>query len=411
MIEYILLISFSIVFFIFAYIKLKYPFWNNQPVYHTYDYWRSFYTTPFSIYKYRPVKTKFCDFDNIKTHLYLETNKEHIDKFTDLLQCYYYSNESIVHSIQTNDLNAYLTGQHQPSFISFYNQPVYSIDSGEVVEATRHVGAISSRTVNILYRINSKDISYQETPIYYIDFLCIRRENDYKKISRKLLQTHEYNQRIKNPNIFASLIKKESDLFEGIVPFVEYKTYTFALRNINFPGMPKNIELIGMNSDNMDILFDFLHVQKNADFQYHPCLFDIFIIPDIGNLIAMIKQRLLYVFCLRTGREVLGIYFIKDAKTQFDAANGSTLQLVASISNSRSSPLFYLGFLHSLKQIMKLNREFKLIIFENIGHNKFLFQYWRDKHTPLFESKSAYYLYNFIFPGSPISPERTFLVF
>jgi hypothetical protein len=195
------------------------------------------------------------------------------------------------------------------------------------------------------------------------------------------------------------------------VPFIKYKTYTFALRNINFPGLPKTVELIGLNNENMDLLFDFMHVQKNLDFDRRSCIFDVFIFSDIGNLISLVKQENLYVFCLRSEREILGLYFFKNTKTQFEAAGGETLQFIASLSNCQSNDTFYLGFLHSLKQIMNIKREFKILVFENIGHNMIVFDYWRDKHTPFFENPSAYYLFNFIFPGSPISSKRTFLVF
>ena len=40
----------------FAYIKIRYPFWNVQPVYHTYDFWRWFYRTPFLIQRGAPLK-------------------------------------------------------------------------------------------------------------------------------------------------------------------------------------------------------------------------------------------------------------------------------------------------------------------------------------------------------------------
>lgn len=410
MIEYILLVTFSIVFIIFAYIKIKYPFWNNQPVYHTYDFWRGLYSIPFSVYKYRPVKTKFCDFDHVKTYNYLEASNEQIENLTNMLQCYYYSSDSIIHTIQKNDLNAYLTGQNETSYISFYTEPIYTAINGDVIESMRTLGTITSRCANLCYRIGINDLSYKEIPIYFMDFLCINREHDYKKISRKLLQTHEYNQRIKNPIVSVSLIKKEADLFEGIVPFIKYQTYTFALRNINIPSLPKNLELVGINNENLDIVFDFLHVQKTADFKYFPCMFDIFVVPDIGNLIAMIKQRVFYVFCLRRAKEVLAIYFLKDTKTQFEAADGGTLQLVGSISNIQSSQSFYLGFLHTLKRIIKLNPHFKILVFENLAHNMVLFNYWRDKHTPIFENPAAYYLFNFIYPGSPILPERSLIV-
>jgi hypothetical protein len=408
MIEYILLVTFSIVFIIFAYIKLKYPFWNNQPVYHTYDFWRVLYSIPFSIYKYRPIKTKFCDFENVKTYNYLESTNEQIENFVNMLQCYYYSSESIIHNIQKDDLYAYFTGQNEESYISFYNEPIYAVIDGDVAQSTRTLGIISSRYASMLHRIGGQ---YKETPIYFVDFLCINREHDYKKISRKLLQTHEYNQRIKCPMVSVSLIKKEGDLFEGIVPFIKYNTYTFALRNINVPPLPRNIELVGINNENLDIVFDFLHVQKTVDFKYFPCMFDVFIVPDIGNLIAMIKQRIIFVYCLRQAKDVLAIYFLKDTKTQFEAADGGTLQLVGSISNIQSNQTFYLGFLHSLKRTIKLNPMFKILVFENLGHNMGLFSNWRDKHTPIFENPAAYYLFNLIYPGSPISSERALIIF
>lgn len=408
MIEYILLVTFSIVIIIFAYIKLKYPFWNNQPVYHTYDFWRGLYSIPFSIYKYRPMKTKFCDFENIKTYSYLECTNEQIENFVNMLQCYYFSSESIIHNLQKDDLYSYLTGQNESSYISFYNEPVYAVINGDVAQSTRTLGIISSRCASMMHRMGPE---YKETPVYFVDFLCINREHDHKKISRKLLQTHEYNQRIKNPIVSVSLIKKEADLFEGVVPFIQYKTYTFALRNISVPNLPKNVELIGINNENLDIVFDFLHVQKTADFKYFPCMFDVFMVPDMGNLIAMIKQRVFYVFCLRRSKEVLGVYFLKDTKTQFEAADGGTLQLVGSIYNIQSIQTFYLGFLHSLKRVIKLNPQFKILVFENLGHNMILFNNWRDKHTPIFENLAAYYLFNFIYPGSPISSERALIVF
>jgi hypothetical protein len=411
MIEYILLVFLVTILSIFAYIKIKYPFWNNQPVYHSYDFWRFLQSTPYSIYRYRPVKTKFCDFDNIKTYHYLEITHEQIDCFKNILQCYYYSNESIIHYVQSSDILSWFTGQNEPSFISFYNEPVYAVSNGDVLESKLTVGAISSRTVMMFYRKNKKQSKYNDIPVYYIDYLTVHRDHDKKKISRKLLQTHEYNQRIKNPLVNVSLIKKEDQLFEGIVPFIKYKTYTFALRNINFPGLPKTVELVGLNNENLDILFDFIHVQKNLDFERQPCLFDVFIISDIGNLISLVNQQNLYVFCLRSQREILGVYFFKNTKTQFEASSGETLQFIGSVSNCKSNDTFYLGFLHSLKQIIKIKREFKILVFENIGHNMIVFDYWRDKHTPLFENLSAYYLFNFIFPGSTISPDRTFFVF
>ena len=86
MIQYIFSSLFFFFLVLFAYIKIRYPFWNNQPVFHTYDYLRYFYSVPYVIYKYIPVKTKFCDFNQIETASYTECSQESINKMVNLLQ-------------------------------------------------------------------------------------------------------------------------------------------------------------------------------------------------------------------------------------------------------------------------------------------------------------------------------------
>ena len=117
MIQYILITCIAFFIIVFVFIKLKYPFWNNQPIFHRYDYWRYFYTVPFVIYKYRPVKTKFCDFINIKTVDYLEASDTDKANIINLLQCYYIPTERIIHNIHIDDITTYLTGQLDTSFI------------------------------------------------------------------------------------------------------------------------------------------------------------------------------------------------------------------------------------------------------------------------------------------------------
>ena len=417
MVEYILLISITLIILLFAYIKIKYPFWNNQPVFHTYDYWRNFYIIPFIIYKYRPIKTKYCDFDHVKTKAYLDTIDKTRERIQDLLQCYYINTDRILHTIQSADIDAYLTGHAEPAYISLYNEPRYQVldistntsHINDVITIPVPLGCITSRPLRLFYHNEKESQLYTFLPIYYIDYLCVHREKekdyDKKQIYRKLLQTHEYNQRIENPNIVATLIKKEIDLFDGVVPLVEYTTYTFFLRNIHFDPLLPHFEVIQINNENSDILFDFLHLIEN---QHMPDI-DILVMPDIGNLLALIKQRLLIVYCLRRKREIYGFYFIKDMKMQYEDVEGNTLQVIGSITQldyHERQEVFYMGFLHSLRQIVKNAPEYKMLLFENIGHNMILLRYWMKKHTSIFMNKTAYYTYNFIYPRSPISNER-----
>jgi hypothetical protein len=131
MIEYILLVI-TVSFIIFyAYIKLKFPFWNNQPVFHSYDYWRFFYYTPFLVYKYRPMKTKFCEFNQIRTYPFLETSSQQRKEICYLLQSNYILNDRIIFTLLENDLTAQYSGHNEPTYLSIYteifiNFPKYS---------------------------------------------------------------------------------------------------------------------------------------------------------------------------------------------------------------------------------------------------------------------------------------------
>ena len=413
MLHYIL-ISFTLVFLsIFAFIKLKYPFWNNQPVFHRYDYWRFFYSIPFVLQKYRPHKTKYCDFENIKTMDYLEIGQKEKATIVDVLQCYYIPSESVIHTFKDADLDAILTGQLETSYISIYIENEYKAisntkigENAEIQTIPKTIGTICSHSLTFYYKEpTQKSVGYVDMPIYFIDYLCVNRKKDTKTLSRKLLQTHEYNQRLRNPKVLVSLLKKEIELFDGIIPLVEYQTVTFELRNIHFPPLPPHFEVLEINAENLDILLDFLFVQKQNP------VFEIIIYPDIGSITAEIKQRILHIYCLRNGSEIYGMYFLKDAKMQYENDKEiNTLQLVGSIANSDSTELFYLGYLHGLRQIIKRNITFKYIMMEQIGHNCALFTYWREKHTPINNSDTAYYLYNMVYPTSPLSKERCFIL-
>lgn len=420
MIQYILISSTIVFLSIFAYIKIKYPFWNNQPVFHSYDLWRGFYKTPFIIYSYRPIKTKFCDFSNIKSVDYADISDFEKTSLVDLLQCYFIPTEEIIHTIKHADMDAYLSGQLNASFISLYIDLEYlfikETNNKTIKTKPKPIGCITSRKLNFYYIEPSNPNNYKELGIYFIDYLAVNREKDKTLLSRKLLQTHEYYQRLHNDKIFVSLIKKEIELFDGVIPFISYNTYLFPLRNIHFQSLPPQFEVLQITDENIDILLDFLYIQKNIDIQKNPLSFYIMFFPDIGNILALLKQRLLFIFYLRRGENIYGMYFIKDAKTQYEKLNqedidNNTLQNIASISNCDSNKLFFLGYLHSLRQIIEKNNKFRMILMEEIGHNCYLYNFWRAKHTPIFKNDTAYYLYNMIYPTSPLDPSRCFLLF
>ena len=85
--------------------------------------------------------------------------------------------------------------------------------------------------------------------INFVDYLCVNRKQNQKKVYRELLQTHEYNTRILNKNVQCSLIKKEIELFEGIIPFVNYNTFTYKLRNNRVEKLPTHCFIVKLGGE------------------------------------------------------------------------------------------------------------------------------------------------------------------
>lgn len=415
MFEYILTVISLTVLTIFAYIKLKYPFWNIQPVYHSYDYWRMLYKTPFTIYKYRPVKTKFTDLAHVHTYPFDDLSADHLADIVNLLQCYYIPTDRIIHTIQSADLTSVLTGQIHTSFVSIYNDIHYEYNKNAIIDGSANIiikqkpiGCITSRSLRFLYRVGSIPNTYTEESVYYMDYLCVNREHNQLNLNRKLLQTHEYNQRLHNKNVSVSLIRKEGDLFVGIVPLVQFKTHTFHIDNIKFPKLPAKHHVRSIDIENLDILMDYFQSEPITDPKTE--FFDLLFFPDIGNITAQLKQGILTGYYLMIEGEVLAFYFFKNTKMTYDDIEGNTSHLMASVMNCYSVNLFHVGFLHALRRQMQIQSNLRILLIDEIGHNVNLMSVWRYKNTPLLTTDTGYYLFNMVYPGSPLLRERCLVI-
>ena len=412
-IQYIV-VSITIIYVIFyGYIKIKYPFWNNQPVYHTYDVWRGFWSEPFYIYKYRPIKTKFYNSINVTTIPYLDANTEQKGQVLQLLLSNYISNDRILLTMQEKNLDTSYAGHTDTPFFSVYIDKNFKVEenldlSKNIIVNNSVIGSLLSNPVKIYYQGSPQDKVYTELPLYYMDYLCVHRELDHNKKSkviRELFQTHEYNQRLYNQSVLGSLFKREIDLLEGVVPLVQYTTYIYYLHNVIFPPLPAHFEIVQITGETMDLLTDFLFVQTHLDLEKSNHL-TLLSVTSLGNYIETIKQNTTYVFCLKKGSFVYGMYFFKDAKMQYEDLEGNTLHFYGSVCNTDTAKLFHLGFLHSICLILKKQKEYKMLLFENLGDNTVLHRMWRQKNSPTLENKTAYYTFNWIWPGSPLQPER-----
>jgi hypothetical protein len=243
-----------------------------------------------------------------------------------------------------------------------------------------------------------------------MDYQTTQRDQNASKLNRSLLQTHEYNQRIQNPEIAVSLLKKEVDLFYGVIPLVQYESTTYLIENRRFPRLPDHYHILQVDSANMDILIDFLEELKGGP----AALFQLSVFAETGTLISLLKAQVLYMSCLCKGGEIYAFYFWKDTKTQYVLENdvpGDIIQSIATVNkmSKKVDPygrFFYLGFLHALHGIVKGKPSFKILLLEEIADTVYLHPHWRRKHTAMYSHFTAYYSFNLICPRSPISANQ-----
>jgi hypothetical protein len=93
---------------------------------------------------------------------------------------------------------------------------------------------------------------------------------------------------------------------------------------------------------------------------------------------------------------------------------GKTLNLVASICNIkelRSAP-FAKGFAECLALIQKQNRDYTMLLMDDIGHNQLLakeMQGYEAPLAPIIKTTAAYYMING-FAKEPVNSNRAFML-
>ncbi len=410
MIEYILLFIFFILFIPILHIKIKYPFWSNQPIFHTYDYLRFWTRRPYIIQTGFPSKNKYLS-NKIVSMNFLDIDDNQLENIVRFIQEHYVDSDKVLTMISSKDIQTELSGNKHPSYLSFYTEKQINYDSksSQIVENNTLVGCITSRAIKIYMNTPEK---FQET-VYYWDYICTHRNFQDKYLGRNLIQTHERYQRLNNLGISASLFKFESTLCPGVVPLINYTVHTYPIVQIIRPPMSKfSIERI--KHDKVNHLYDYLYnITHNT--AYNP--FEICIFPDTISLDHLIQNDRLIVYGLFQKSKMQALYFFKDPKLCYDNDEGrNVIECVSSISlNDISEPtinsLYFGGFLHALYDIqLTYNNKFKLITFFEMANNENIIERWKWKYNPLSINQSAFYLYNAILPRMPFDQKNALII-
>jgi hypothetical protein len=275
------------------------------------------------------------------------------------------------------------------SVVSLLREKGYTTGEGETKGRLR--GVVLSRQATLVCQGHSLDLFAQ-------DYLTLTTDEHN---ARTLFDTHEYNTRLLKPDIQVSVFKKEVELLEGVVPLVQYECYTFYLRNLKLRRLPRDFRVIRVQTQHTDILHDFLRSGLQ--------MFEVAMTLNIEVLIALLKTNQMYMYALKRGDQVFGIYWFKNAHVKWDVDElGSTLHFVASFRNTENADLFRLGFSHSLREVLREYREYRILMIDGIGSNGGIVEVWRQTHDTIVKTQCAYYLYNWGLPG--VSRERCLVI-
>lgn len=387
------------IFFIF--IRLKYRFWAVQPVYHFYDvyYW---FTNVGIIRHELPEKNRYTNFREIETISSDKVSDVKLRDFTDLIQLNYLRNHDNTFIPEKDNIMPYFEGHNSPSFFSFFWQPDVLIDmkTNRTIDTKTLIGAITSRPLNVTI-YNNTVINFS---VFYVDYLCVKKGFRKKNIAPQLIQTHEYNQCHLNQNMCISLFKREGEL-TGIVPLTAYNTYMFDMKNWTDPPTPlhsKTTLLVG-DSQNMYYLNNFLKETSKTN-----NIWDITIVPEMTNLISLVKSKNLYIYMLLTDMEIEAVYVFRNTCTHAEKGK-KILDLIASHkTNTVSTSVFIQGFKNALWAILLDNPTYHYLSIEDISDNKYIIDNIQKKTHPTFTYPTAYFFYNYA--RSPFKSHRAFIV-
>jgi hypothetical protein len=393
MILYLYLLGFItlLVIIYFLYIRLKYRFWVIQPVYHYYNiYYWLFNKGIINITL--PEKNKYTNIINIETFSIDKLTNKEINDFILLVRENHNNNNNNNNEWKFipkhENIIPYFYGYDNKCFISFYSKPnlLYDTKNNNIIEDKKIIGAITSRPL-LVSIIKGKNIN--KFTVYFMDYLCVNKFNKNQNIENQLIQTHEYNQRYNNRNTFVSLLKIENKP-NIIVPLTTYNTYYYSIHNWKKPlNFLSNIKLLTCDSQNIYYLYNFLkeNIQK----------WSIIIIPEISNLLELIKSKNIFVKMLVYNTEIVAFYIFKRSCI-FINKEKQILTCIASMNGSKlTNNDFIEGFFVSLWSIKDEECNFQYLQIENISNNNIIINNISNSNSSILEIPISYYFYNFAY--------------
>lgn len=386
----------AVIFIILAFtvfIKVKFPFWSSQPVFHIYDL--KYYLAPCGIINEAiPEKTKYYDatIDVKKIQDATATRLE--NQVIPFIQTHYLKTSEASFSPKKENILPYFSGHNSPCHLSTWTTSSPLIHPSGKVTVDNNVSAcMTTRPVYGEIYDNNGTVIAPKFEINYVDYLCVSSEKRRQGIAPKIIYTHNYSIQCEKHRVPVSLFKREDEV-TGIIPLCLYQCVCFDMEAwTTLPDIPANNgTIVNCEYRNYYLVEDFIKQNKT---RFNAC-----ITPSLGNMMSLIKSENIYVYMLLdTTQQIKSVYFFRNTCMEYDDGENN-LSLFASIQSDTKLDLFVYACKLVITKIIKSygkQCKYKYLSIENISDNVQITSELEKKTPPISSGPMAYFFYNFAY--------------
>ena len=409
-VAYILAVLFVSYIILLICAKIYSPFWFHQPVYHIYEIYPKLTFSRVPYWKKRRIASYgiFCDTTHIRTTAITDVPDSLWEKTTNLIQGHYMNTDAVLNHTTIDVLKKKLYGD---SFMTcYYENKIVQVEKSflEILDTDNLFGVLVSRPVVVNFKTSSF-----HTIIHEFLYICVHDKYKTKNLSRNLIQTHIYqHQAIKGIPAGGYVFQKHLDLCKAVVPLVLYDTYTFVLRDTRIPKLPIHYSIRCLNTTHVN-LWRGIYAKILTKFE-------VSLLPEFHYTLEWLKNERYTIYStiykVENVEHIHGVYLFEDAGISWEneqLEKPHMVRLAASVNfgdRDTSEFLFFRGFLHCLKTFLGDKKEFGILEIPCLSDNHIVLDKWQEKYELRNSSPSAYYLYNLIYPPSPLHPSQFFIL-
>lgn len=363
-----------------VYIRVKMHFWHTQPVFHIHNlkYW---FNPPGTINTEPPPVNKFVNLKN-NTLINVEDIDISANSITSICQFigdYYITHESASYKPSESDIMAYLQCSNQRSFFNIYKE-----DPLPFMAESDMIAVVSARVLNVTLKKKKKPIAF---PVYYVDHLCVNPNYRKKGIAPEMIQTMYYRVSRDNPKVNAYLFKREGQL-NAIVPLVRYDTHVFDLSNFQTDTLlTASMTVVEIGTSQLNLFIAFIKDQALK--------FDCIILPDVSNVLNLIKLGKIKIYGILFNGELIAVYIFRLLELYY--GEKKAVECITILSNGENNEdILSAGFNMSWEKI-KAEAKCSIVFIEGTANSGAVIKELKKNATVIynFKSPTAFFLYNY----------------